>query len=249
MFTVAEREAVSAAIVERARSWPDIVAGAVVGSLADGPGDAFSDIDLTFAVRDGVDRVPLVEAWSVWMREQFGADVLLDVTSGPTLYRVFLLPSALQVDLSFTPEPSFAPAGPQFRLLFGSAGPSPGPRTPRDPADLYGWAVHHLLRARLCLERGRLWQSEFWIAHAREIVFQLAAQRRGWRIDYGRTFDDLPAVILEPMRRSLVGELTREALLRAIGAVGEGLLAETDGVESMATRLRPHIERFSRAEF
>ncbi len=44
---------------------------------------------------------------------------LVDLQRGPTTYRVFLLPDALQLDLSMTPAPQLRPAGPRFRLVFG----------------------------------------------------------------------------------------------------------------------------------
>jgi hypothetical protein len=44
---------------------------------------------------------------------------LADLEAGPTIYRVFLLPDALQFDLSMTPAAEFRPAGPKFQLLFG----------------------------------------------------------------------------------------------------------------------------------
>ncbi len=45
----------------------------------------------------------------------------LDVPSGAWIYRVFLLPNTLQVDLAFAPAVYFGARGPTFRLLFGDA--------------------------------------------------------------------------------------------------------------------------------
>jgi hypothetical protein len=43
----------------------------------------------------------------------------LDVHWKTTLYRVFLLQSTLQVDVSFWDSAAFVKAGPRFQLLFG----------------------------------------------------------------------------------------------------------------------------------
>ena len=56
VFTVAERDRMHARILEIARSDEQIVAGAVVGSLATGEGDRWSDIDLTFGISPEVAR-------------------------------------------------------------------------------------------------------------------------------------------------------------------------------------------------
>ena len=58
---------------------------------------------------------------------------LFDVWSGTALYRVFLLPGCLQLDLSLAPQTSFGARAPSFRLLFGTAAelPAPSRRPPR----------------------------------------------------------------------------------------------------------------------
>jgi hypothetical protein len=45
--------------------------------------------------------------------------------------------------------------------------------------DLFGYAVHHLLRARFCIERGRLLQAEYWVSSARDYALNLACLMRG----------------------------------------------------------------------
>lgn len=75
------------------------------------------------------------------------------------IYRVFVLPGSLQVDLSFTPASHFRPAGPKFALLFGEAGPSDAPPPPT-PGHFFGLGVVQALHARRCIERARHWQAE-----------------------------------------------------------------------------------------
>ena len=63
-------------------------------------------------------RAPLGQVLEDWTRTLIGeqeAVHLADLERGPTIYRVFLLPDALQFDLSMTPAAQFRPAGPRFR--------------------------------------------------------------------------------------------------------------------------------------
>lgn len=121
MFSISDRDLVRDRVLELAASDARVVAGAVVGSQAQGEGDRWSDLDLTFAVADGVPLRDALEDWTRALAGEFGAAHLFDLPSGPSIYRVFLLPGCLQFDLSFTPAAQFGATGPRFRLLFGSA--------------------------------------------------------------------------------------------------------------------------------
>src|ERR1044072_8751662 len=156
MFSVSDRQRVHDYVLNLAASDPRVVAGAVVGSLATSEGDRWSDLDLTFAVTDEVSVEEVLEEWTRDLVATFEAVRLFDLPSGPSIYRVFLLPGCLQFDLSFTPASQFGATGPTFKLLFGNAVQKPYGQPP--PADeLFGYAVHPLLRARFCIERGRHW--------------------------------------------------------------------------------------------
>src|ERR1043165_9001368 len=103
MFTPQDRDRVHEQILAWAHADARIVAGAVVGSLAHRPGDRFSDLDLTFGVRDDHPISGVLGDWSQRLIADFDAVVLFDLPAGGALYRVFLLPGCLQVDLSFAP--------------------------------------------------------------------------------------------------------------------------------------------------
>src|SRR5262245_16006971 len=130
MFSVADREHLRDWVIARARADSRIVAGAVVGSLAGSGGDRWSDLDLTFGVADGVSVGRVLEDFTHPLVEHFDAVPLFDLPSGPTIYRVFVLPGALQFDLSFTPSSEFAALGPKFQLLFGESVTRPHPEPP-----------------------------------------------------------------------------------------------------------------------
>src|SRR6266436_4086769 len=103
MFTVEQRDALRKRILAIARYDTRVAAGAAVGSLALGGGDRHSDLDLTFAVADGVPIAEVFEDWTRTLRGELGAVHLLDLERAPTTYRVFLLANLLQFDLSLTP--------------------------------------------------------------------------------------------------------------------------------------------------
>jgi predicted nucleotidyltransferase len=121
MFTVEHRDRARRLLLERAHSDPRIVAAAVVGSEASGRVDRWSDLDLTFGVSDDASLEEVLAEWTRAVDAELDAPDLFDVHVGPTVYRVFLLPGNLQVDLSFTPAARFGPLGPDFRLPFGTA--------------------------------------------------------------------------------------------------------------------------------
>jgi len=123
VFTVEQRETFRDRVLQFADQDDRVVAEAIVGSLALGGGDRLSDLDLTFAVADHVPVSMVLDDWSMMLSEQLGALRLTDLNHGVTTYRVFLLPDALQFDLSMTPAAAFRPSGPRFRLLFGETVP------------------------------------------------------------------------------------------------------------------------------
>src|SRR5438094_328076 len=158
VFTVEQRDALRERVLTLAEKDRRVVAGAAVGSLAVGGGDRFSDLDLTFAVADDVLLAEVLDDWTRTLSDEMAAVHLVDLERGPTIYRVFLLPDALQLDLSLTQAARFAPAGPRFRLLFGETaeGETIAPEPPA-AGDLFGWGVIYGLHARACIERARFW--------------------------------------------------------------------------------------------
>jgi hypothetical protein len=142
MFTVAQRDALRERVLRLAEGDERVVAAAAVGSLAVDGGDRFSDLDLTFGIDDRVPVADVLDDWTSTLVDELDAVHLADLERGPTTYRVFLLPDALQFDLSMTSAAQLRPAGPRFRLLFGetAAGEAEAPKPPV-PGDLFGWGV------------------------------------------------------------------------------------------------------------
>jgi hypothetical protein len=246
LFSVEDRERARDRVLELAASDERVVAGAVVGSLADGDGDRWSDLDLTFAVADGLPVADVLADWTRTLVDELGAVQLFDLPGGASIYRVFLLPGCLQLDLSFTPASAFGAVGPKFRLLFGEAVKKPHAGPP-DPHELFGYAVHHALRARFCIERGRYWQAEYWISGVRDHALGLACRARGLPSAHGRGFDDLPADVRDGFADALVSALERDELLCALGSAIAGLLREAGEVRELAAKTEPELRALTTA--
>ena len=240
MFTINDRNRIRDYILQLAASDARVVSGAVVGSLALGEGDRWSDLDLTFGVADDVPVEEVLEDWTRKLIEDFDAAHLFDLPSGASIYRVFLLPGCLQFDLSFTPASQFGAVGPKFRLLFGSSVERPQ-FSPPSAHELFGYAVHHALRARFCIERGRFWEAEYWISSTRDYALSLACLHRGLPAYYGRGFDALPTDVRESFKETLVTSLERDELLRALGVTIEGLLRHGDDVQALVAKVEPQL--------
>src|SRR5260370_11207284 len=159
MFAAEERDRVRESLLAMARADNRVVAGAEVGASAQGGGDRWSDLDLAFGLGDGARAVDVFGDWTADLGEKYGAVQLFDLQFASSLYRVFLFPGCLQVDLSLTPGATFGALGPKFKLLFGSATEGQTP-TPSTAAHLFGLAAHHAVRAQISIERGRVWQGE-----------------------------------------------------------------------------------------
>ena len=157
----------------------------------------------------------------------------LDVTH----YRVFLLSSTMQVDLSFWRAADFGPTGPGFRLLFGTAGKPPAAPAPT-VAGLVGMGWLYALHARSSIARGRVWQAEYMVSGVRDQVLALACLRHDLPAVQGRGVDSLPREATTGVAQVLVRSLEIPELKRAFAAVAEALLAEAEQADpGLAHRL------------
>jgi hypothetical protein len=234
VFTIEQRDALREWVLRLAEEDNRIVAGAVVGSLAVGGGDRFSDVDLTFGIAHHVPVTEVLDDWTATLAGELGAVPLADLERGPATYRVFLLPGALQLDLSMAPAARFRPAGPRFRLVFGetAAGESEVPTgdlfIPMRPVagDLFGWGVIYALHARACIQRQRVWQAEHYVDAVRDHALSLACLRQRRPAVQARGYDDLPAETLARFADTHVGAVEPEALRAALAASVRALLRE-----------------------
>ena len=243
MFSVEERDALREHVLQLADKDERAVAGAAVGSLAvDGGGDRFSDLDLTFGIVDDVPVSEVLDDWTRKLVEDKDALQLADLERGPTIYRVFLLPDALQFDLSMTPAAHFRAAGPRFRLLFGETAGDPRTPTPPLAHDLFGWGVIYALHSRSCIERGRVWQAEHYVGAVRDHALALACLREGVPAVQARGYDDVSAETVARFADTHVVSVDPDALWPALAAsaralMHEGAQARLPHAETVAQRL------------
>jgi hypothetical protein len=235
LFTPQERESVRERLLEHARSDPRIAAAAVIGSAVTGTEDRWSDVDLTFGVTEPVADV--LAEWGGWMERELGALHWWDLPWGSTTYRVFLRASCLQVDLSFTPAEEFGARGPAWRTVFGETVEQPH-SPPPNPRGLIGMGWLCVKDTRIAIERGRLWQAEYFVSLARDQALALACVRLGEKASYGRGLHRLPPQLTGPFEEGLVRSLDPPELQRALRAVRDGFLREVREVDAeLADRL------------
>lgn len=247
-FTPEERETLRASLVAAARADEHILGAAHIGSMAAGRIDRWSDIDLALSLAPGADRDEVMTVWTDHMYRQHRALAHLDVPRGTTLYRVFLLNTTLQVDLSFWDASEFAATGPAFGLIFGTT--NERPRSSADPHELVGLGWVYALHVRSSLARGRLWQAEYMLSEMRDAVLKLACLRHGVPESEGRGWDDLPGEVTSPLEAALVRSLDVGEIRRAFGVTTKALLAELQQVDQeLADRLGGPLTAVQEGDF
>ena len=133
--------------------------------------------------------------------------------------------------------------GPHFRLLFGAAADQPVPAPP-DPMELFGYGVHHAVRARICVERTRVWQAEYWISGVRDQALAMACVRLALPEHYGRGFDGLPDAVRDAAVGALVHSMDRLTLLQALRRATKLLLSEGALASVCPPRLAARLSEF-----
>jgi hypothetical protein len=225
MFTPEERECLRSELLEHAAQDQRISGAAITGSGAASREDRWSDIDLAFGVRDAGELPNVLSDWTVHMYDRHGALHHLDVNSGAWIYRVFLFPSTLQVDLAFVPAAEFRALAPTFRLMSGEA-KDPKYFEPPPAETIIGLAWLYALHARSCIARGNFWQAEYMISGMRDHALALACLRHGLPAVHGRGMDLLPKEVAAQFEGSLVRRLDAAELSRAFRIAMDGLLSE-----------------------
>jgi hypothetical protein len=243
MFTSEERINLRSNLLEYASSDPRCGSAAITGSAATAREDRWSDIDLAFAIRNAAELPNVLSDWTAHMYDQHFAVHHVDVKSGEWIYRVFLLPDTMQVDLAFVPSTEFRALAPTFRLMFGEAN-EPRHVPPPAPESIIGLGWLHALHARSCIARKKFWQAEYMISGIRDNALALACIRHGLPAVHGRGLDQLPSSVTAQFEDSLVRRLDTAELSRAFRIVVHGLLGEIHGTdEALAGRLQETLIR------
>lgn len=244
MFTAEHRDHVRNRVLELARTDPRVTAGALTGSMAVGGGDEWSDIDVAFGIADGITLDTVLHDWTEVLDREFSILDHFDLRSGSSVYRVFLLPSGLEVDVAVTPGQEFGARGPHFRALFGTTHQLEATQQP-SAEYLIGLGWHHVLHARSCIERNKPWQAEYWISGIRDHALALACIRLGENAVYGRGVDRLPAAVTDPLADALVRSLYEPELRRALAVATTCLIGELEEWNpTLCARLKPLLQEY-----
>ena len=191
MFTPEERARLRSDLLDYAANDQRVSGAAITGSAAGGREDIWSDIDLAFGVRDTAEVPEVLADWTAHMYDRHRALHHVDVHAGAWIYRVFLLPSTLQVDLAFVPAGEFRALAPTFRLVLGEA-KEPTLVPPPAPDGIIGFGWLYALHARVSIARRKLWQAEYMISGVRDHALALTCIRHGLPAMHGRGMDLLP---------------------------------------------------------
>ena len=235
MFTPEERENLRSKLLARAAKDQRISGAAITGSAAASREDRWSDIDLAFGVKDAAELSTVLSDWTAQMYNRHQALDHLDVTVGAWIYRVFLLPGTLQVDLAFVPAAEFRALAPTFRLVSGEAREPQHVELPPS-ATVIGFGWLYALHARSCIARGNVWQAEYMISGIRDNALALACIRHGLPAVHGRGVDLLPKEVTARFEGALVRDLGTAELARAFRVAVDGLLSEIRCADEILAR-------------
>jgi predicted nucleotidyltransferase len=212
-------------LLRKAKADERISGAAIIGSGARGAEDRWSDVDLFLGVAAGNRVLDVAADWTTFVHAEIGAVHHFDTDARLTVYRAFLTADLVEVDLAFTPAAAFGPLGESaFQVVFGD--PVTRPHEERGPAEPSGHAWHHVRHARVCVERGALWQAEHWIGRLRDLGLAMACHRLGFPIEFNKHVDRLPATVTAAAEEALVRAVNATELRRCLRAATGLVLAE-----------------------
>lgn len=227
IFSIEDRARIRAELIEYAAKDERIGGAAITGSAAVEREDRWSDIDLAFGITDAAEAANVLADFTAHVYKTYRALHHLDIRFGAWIYRVFLLPGALQADLAFVPAAEFRPLSPAFRLMLGTANDrQSSPAAAAATGELIGYGWLYALHARSCIARGRLWQAEYTISAMRDHALALACVRHGLPSAHGRGFDQLPGEAIAAFEGPLARQLDRAELMRVFRVVTAALTIE-----------------------
>ena len=245
MFSQDEREKLRRDLLDRARRDQRISGGAITGSASRDALDRWSDIDLAFGVHQPDELLPTLDDFTRHMCDELDAVDTVDVRREPWIYRVFLLPSTLQVDLAFAPASDFGALGSTFKLVFGAAVQNRERPAP-DRREVLGYGWLYALHVRSSIARNKPWQALYMLNQMRDQIVALACLAAGLPASEGRGADQLPPSVTGPLEAAIPHSLDSDDLADAFTAACEELLRQAHELDAeVAGRLEPVIHRLS----
>ena len=226
MYSKEYRNKVQSSIITFAKADVRIIDCAIVGSESIEKNDEWSDIDLTFGVSAEAEIPKILLGWNELMAKNFKANVLFDLAFRESIYRVYLLPNALQVDLSFTPTEHFGAITEKFKLIFGkekarNSKPIPKLKT------IFGYAVLYALKTRCSIEREKFWQAHYLLEKFKENIMTMKCLSENLNPFDGRDYDNLSELFLAQIESSLIDSPNRNNLDKSLMVLTKVLISET----------------------
>jgi predicted nucleotidyltransferase len=227
LFTPEQRAEVAARVLELLRADRRVGDAVLIGSLATGAADAYSDVDVAVSVEDGVSPDEIAADWVRLMYAEFPVVHHYEVSfDGPL--RGFLLDGLLEVDIAFT-HLALDPLADEAR-------------DPDVHATQAGFFWHDVLHAVFALRRGRPWRALYYVECLRTRVLTVASAARGLRSSELKETDDLPPELLAQVEATLLASVEPEALLGSIRGLIRLFLEELRGPEpELADRLESQL--------
>lgn len=254
IFSPSDRDATLARVLELFEADMRIEAAVVTGSLGAARGDRWSDLDVAGVVVDAESCERVAAEWVGLVYGEWPVAHHYENAFGTTLVRGFLLVNGLLVDLAFTPIADFEAWAP-VRVAFDRTGTAtkaaeawqPWSPTP-DWRGEAGFAFHDVLHACVAANRGKPWQALYFLQRIRNRTLALASERHALDADDFKHVDDLPPLERDPLLASLIADLERESLLRAIEVATRAFLDELRrGDPALADRLGQPLLTFVHA--
>lgn len=218
MFTIEERTEILDRLIASARTDPQVIGAALVGSIANGRDDRWSDIDLALQLDAGAEPDDVADRWTQQVRDQYRVADTMDVYGADkTLYRVFLLESSLQIDLSFWPRQAFRATEEGFQLIFGKPAAPTSTSPGAERLIRLGWL--YALHVRSAVARGRSWQAVMMLDDLRNQIICLTSLRHGLPGYHGRGVDALPPETLARFEESRARSTDNAELARSASSL------------------------------
>jgi hypothetical protein len=209
-----------------------VEAAMLTGSLGRGQKDRWSDIDVDAVIANAGDVESVTADWEELAYREWPVVHHYATEFGSTRVRGFLFRTALLLDLGFTPIDDLAAWAP-VRMLFDRTGRAtriaeawaPWSPTP-DWRSEAGFAAHDVLHACVAANRGRRWQSLYFLQRIRNRALALASERHGLDSRDFAHVDDLPAAETLPLEPTLVAGLDHDLVVGAIDLATRAFLNE-----------------------
>lgn len=224
-FQRSERAQVFERVVAIASEDARVTGGAVVGSLAGNKEDEWSDIDLTFGIKSGIEVMDILQEWTEALKCDFSVIDFFDLKFDTAVYRVFLFSNGLELDLSVVPEINYRATTQDFRLLFGKSN-KPAISANADVKTLIGLGWHHVLHANSAICRRKPWQAEYWISALRDHIISMKCIHLELPSVYGKGADSLSSRQLKGLESTLIKSLELSHLRVALVALTKLFILE-----------------------